>query len=141
MKLPPKPLSKQQQRYNPMKKIILALIAVALAACSATQVNTALQTPTGQLFCAVQTAGGGAVVVGLINAEATAAGVAVPGVAPAVPLAVLATGAAKATVDADCAAAGGVAVSPPANPTAAPQVAIVSPKAAPAVAAPATVSK
>ena len=104
-------------------KTILALATIAaLAACSSAQVQTALSSPAGQLFCGIQTAGGGAVVVGLIDAEATAAAGA------AAPVAVIATGVAKAKVDADCAAAGGIAVSPPANPAAAPQVAVVAAK-------------
>lgn len=111
-----------------MKKIIV-LALLALGGCSASQVTTALSSPTGQLFCAVQTGGGGAIVVGLIDAEATAASPA------AAPIAVLATGAAKATVDSYCAQAGGVAVSPPTNPATVPQVAV---KTAPAPAVPAS---
>lgn len=108
------------------KSIIVALTcaALALSACSSAQVQTALSSPAGQLFCAVQTGGGGAVVVGLIDAEASAA------IPTAAPIAIIATGAAKATVDADCAKAGGVPVSPPANPAAAPQVAVVTTPAA-----------
>lgn len=97
-------------------------VAFVLAGCSDTQINTALSSPSGQLFCAIQTAGGGTVVAGLIDAEASA-------VAPgATPIAIIATGATKATVDADCAkaGAGGIAVSPPANPAAAPQIAVVA---------------
>lgn len=92
---------------------------LALPACSSSDVTTALATPAGQLFCAVQTSGGGTVVVGLINAE-------VSGVAPgAAPAAIIATGAAEAAVNADCAAAKGIPVSPPVNPATAPQVAVV----------------
>jgi hypothetical protein len=118
----------------PMKPAIALLLAaglgMSLAACTPAQnaqVQTALASPAGQLFCAIQVGGGGTIVVGLINAEATAA---VPGAAP---VAILATGAAKAQVDADCAAAGksaggtGLAVSPPANPAVVPQVAVVPP--------------
>lgn len=115
-----------------MKRIIgsIAIAALAvLAGCSSTSINNALSSPAGQLFCAVQTDGGGTAVVGLIDAEATAA-------APALgPVAVIATGAGKAQVDADCATAGksaggtGMAVSPPSNPAAAPQMAIVVPAA------------
>jgi len=50
--------------------------------------------------------------------------------------AVMATGALKSQVDAECAAAGGVAVSPPVNPASAPVIAIVVPKA-PALVTPA----
>lgn len=109
-----------------MKRIILA--ASLLAGCTQAQINTAMQTPTGALFCAVQTAGGGAMVVTLVDAEATA-------LTPATsPVAILATGLTKMKVDADCAAAGasmggvGVAVSPPANVSAVPLVAVVQPK-------------
>jgi hypothetical protein len=73
------------------------------------------------MFCAVQTSGGGAVVVGLINAAVAGAA------ATAEPLAVIATGASKQFVDAACAAAKGIPVSPSANPATAPQVAIVPP--------------
>jgi hypothetical protein len=97
-----------------------ALIALlGLAGCSWAQVQTAVNSPAGQLFCAVQTAGGGAIVVGLIDAEASA-------LAPAAaPIAIIATNAGKAIVDRACAAAGGIAVSPPPNPAWAPQVAVV----------------
>lgn len=51
-------------------------------------------------------------------------------VAPgAAPIAIIATGAAKSYADWACAAAGGIAVSPPANPAAAPQLAVVVPTA------------
>lgn len=111
------------------RNLIIAGVLVAISAtpllfaCSPTmqgQVNTALQSPAGQLFCAVETGGGGQIVVGLINAAVTGAGA---------PIAVLATGATKNFVDAACAAAapkGGVPVSPPAGPV--PQVAIIPPK-------------
>lgn len=103
--------------------LLLALLGFVLIDCSQTQVTTALSSPAGQLFCAVQTGGGGAITVGLIDAEATA-------LAPlAAPVAVLATGTAKAVVDGDCAKAGGIPVAPPANPATAPQVAVVVAKA------------
>ena len=102
--------------------LLCALAAGSLAACSQSQITSALATPAGQLFCAVQTSGGGTVVVGLVNAEVTAA---VPGAAP---IAVIATGATEAQVNADCAAAKGVPVAPPAVPTTA-VVAIVPPAA------------
>jgi hypothetical protein len=87
-------------------------VLLGIAACSS-GITTA---QAGQLFCAVQTNGGGALVVGLIDAAAsgTAAG----------PVAVVATGLAKSVVDGYCAQAGGIAVSPPAAPAAAPQVAV-----------------
>lgn len=101
---------------------LCALAACGLAACSQSAVTSALATPAGQLFCAVQTSGGGTVVVGLVNAEVTAVA---PGVAP---VAIIATGATEAQVNADCAAAKGVPVAPPAVPTTA-VVAIVPPAA------------
>lgn len=103
---------------------LLSCAVLGLAACSAAQITSAASTPAGALFCAIQTAGGGAMVVSVVDAEASAA-------APtAAPIAVIATGAAKSFVDNVCAAAGpgGIAVSPPANPAAAPQVAVVVPK-------------
>lgn len=87
-----------------MRRIIAPLIALC-AGCTPQQqqtVDTALANPAGQLFCAIQTGGGGAVVVGLVNA-------AVSGAAP--PLAVIATGASKAFVDAACAQARGILTS------------------------------
>lgn len=84
----------------------------------------------GQLFCAIQTNGGGMIVAGLIDAWASAQ------LGPAAPIAVIATGASKADVDALCAQAakntggtGGIPVSPPANPAAAPMVAVTAPVA------------
>ena len=71
----------------------------------------------GQLFCAVHTPTGGAVVNA---AAAPIAGAAEPAVVIAT------TGATKQFVDAACARAGGT-VSPPADPLAAPQVAVVTP--------------
>lgn len=93
--------------------------AAMLTACSQSQVQTALSSPAGQLFCAVQTAGGGTVVAGLIDAEASAS------TGPAAPVAIIATGVAQAQVNQDCAQAGGIPVSPPANPSTAPQIAVV----------------
>lgn len=105
--------------------IIAGVCALSVAACIAActtvqkaQVQADLATPAGQLFCAIQ-GPTGTIVAGLINAGATQAGLG--------PVAVIATGAVKMQVDADCAAAGGVAVSPPTNPAAAPQVAVVVP--------------
>jgi hypothetical protein len=115
----------------PVKTLGLLLavgLGALLAACSAPKIIAALQSPPGQLFCAIQTSGGGTIVAGLISTAVT-------GVAPgAGPIAVLATNATVADVDGDCAkaamATGGVSavpVSPPAVPSAAPQVAIPSP--------------
>jgi hypothetical protein len=105
---------------------ITILSILALAGCSAAQtaqMQTALSSPAGQLFCAIQVSGGGAVVAGLVDAEASAL---VPGAAP---IAILATGATKSFVDSACKAAGGVPVIPPSNPTTAPQIAVIVPKA------------
>lgn len=113
-----------------MRKLLnLALPALLLVGCSPAQnaaVVADMSTPAGQLFCAIQGASG-TVVAGLIDASAVVAGA---------PVAIIATGALKAQVDADCAAAGGVAVSPPASPATAPQVAVVVPVLPTPVAAP-----
>jgi hypothetical protein len=106
-------------RKDRSMKPLLVVLALGVAGCSPTAITTALDTPTGQLFCAVQTGGGGAVVVALIDAAATAAAPA------AAPVAVIATGAGQAVVNADCALAKGIPVSPPPLPATAPQVAIV----------------
>jgi hypothetical protein len=109
-----------------MKHVLKAgFLVAALSGCGITQaqIQAAAASPAGQLFCAIQTNGGGALVVGLIDAEASA-------ISPASePVAVIATGATKTYVDNACAAAGGIAVSPPANPSSAPSVAVVVPKA------------
>lgn len=106
--------------------IIWAPVVWWLAGCSTAQGDKALASQAGQLFCSIQTTGGGAVVVAVANAAA--AGVA----GPAAPLAVIATGASKAFVDAACARAAaalaapvGVPVPPPA--TVVPVVPIVPP--------------
>lgn len=105
--------------------ILMFGIALVLGGCTDQQISQAAATKQGALFCAVQLNGGGAVVVTLLDAEASA-------LAPAEsPVALLATGLGKAQIDSDCMAAGksmggtGVAVSPPANPDAAPKVAVV----------------
>lgn len=109
---------------NPLPAIAALCVLASCGPNAQTKIDTALASPAGQLFCAVQTSGGGAVVVGLVNAEIVGAA---PGAAP---VAVLATGASKAFVDAACAKAGGIAVSPPPVPAAAPVVAVVPPKVA-----------
>lgn len=107
-----------------MKRLIVAG-TILVAGCTASQ----LSGPSGQLFCSIQTAGGGAFTAGIVAAALSNA-------APAAsPLFVVATNAGRTAVDADCAkaaasvagAVSGVAVSPPANPSAAPQLAIVAP--------------
>lgn len=121
----------------------LAAVAVAclgLAACSPAQeakLQAAAASPPGQLFCGIQTAGGGAVIAKIVQA-------AVAGAAPAAtPAAVLVTGMSKEFVDAQCAAAaraaggvGAIAVAPPDAPAAVPTVAVPA-----VVPLPATVSK
>lgn len=109
--------------------ILSAFAFTCLTACSAPQINTALSSPPGELFCSIQLAGGGSMVGGLVSAEASAL---LPGAAP---IAVLATNSGVAAVNADCAKAAqsiaggvsGVPVSPPPNPAAAAQIAIVAP--------------
>lgn len=118
-----------------MTRLPLLIATLALAGCSTAKVTTALQSPPGQLFCSIQTSGGGAFTAGLVAAALTGA------VPTAGPLVVIATNAGKAAVDADCAKAAqtvaggvsGVAVSPPAVQANVPQVAIVAP-ASPVVA-------
>lgn len=104
-----------------MKTKLIALVVFLVAACAG--ITSALQSPTGQLFCRVQTEGGGSFIVGLVDAEATALA------PPAAPVVVVATGAAKIVVDAECAMVDGVATSPPADVANTPQVAISTPKA------------
>ncbi len=93
-----------------MRSIIATLaLALTLAGCSTTQqtkVQEAAATTSGPIVAAMIEAKAGAVA----------------------PIAIIATGQAKAYVDATCAAAGGVPVSPPINPAAAPQVAVVVPR-------------
>ena len=110
-----------------MRKLLLSgVIVLSLAACTAAQntsVETALGTPSGQLFCAVQSTSG-PLVFAVLNASAGGS-------------AVIATNAAQAIVNAECAAAivpGAIGtpipVSPPVNPSAAPRIAAVVPVAA-----------
>jgi hypothetical protein len=108
---------------------LLGLLTVA--GCSATQVNTALNSPTGQLFCAIQTDGGGTLLATVVDAAATAAS---PGLSP---VAVIATGATKTFVDNACAQAAanvggtsGVPVSPPAASVVTAPVAVTVAKVA-----------
>ncbi len=102
--------------------LTLAALALSLGACTLTpsqtaSVDKALASPAGQLFCSIQLNGGGSVLVGVIDAAATASA---PGAAP---VAVLATNMGKAFVDSACTQAAqsvtastgvGIAVSPPA---------------------------
>jgi hypothetical protein len=102
---------------------VLALLAIGglgLAACSPaddTKIAAALASPTGQLFCKVQMAGGGSMIAGVTDAEATA-------LAPSLaPVAVIATGLAKTRVDDLCneaavraGAVAGTPVPPPLDP-------------------------
>lgn len=103
-----------------MKNVAFAVgvSTLALMGCNAQQsqqLNTALASPAGQLFCAISTQSG-PIVVGLIQAKA--------GASAAAPLAVIATGQTASYVNDLCKQAHGVPVSPPANPAAAPQVAV-----------------
>jgi hypothetical protein len=126
----PVPISRLKSRLIAARFGLIVLLAGGAAACSPTEQArisadqaklAATARHAGQLFCAIHTPAGGAVVVGLINAAA------VPIAGAAEPAVVIATGATKQFVDAACARAGGIAVSPPADPLAAPQVAIVTP--------------
>jgi hypothetical protein len=123
-----------------MKAYAYAALAagLVLAACSTQQADkatAALGTPAGSLFCAIQGAGGGSIIVSLVNAAATSgAAAAGASASAAVPLAILATDQTKRFVDLACAAAAGpgkvgVPVTPPADPAAAPRIAIVPPAA------------
>jgi hypothetical protein len=124
-------LAKRTGRKQILKYLIPIAAAVVVAGCTpgTTPIQPTIKAEAaaaGSLFCAVQTAGGGAMIVAVIDAAATAAAPA------AAPVAVIATGAGKAIVDAACAQAAanvgapaGVPVSPPAAGTVVPQVAVV----------------
>lgn len=93
---------------------------VAMAGCTQQQVQTALATPAGQLFCAVNTIGGGTIIAAITTDIAA-------GVNPLLQtVSVIATNATKAYVTNACAAAGGLPVSPPPVPSAAPQINVPS---------------
>jgi hypothetical protein len=114
----------------PAALVALLAGALSLSACTAAdqaKLLAAASTPEGQLFCYVHLNGGGEMVAGLLDAEGSAGA--------GGPIAVLATGMAKAEVDAICAQAAkqaggdaGVAVSPPLVPAGAPLVAVTVPK-------------
>lgn len=111
---------------------IASACLLAVVGCSPGAVTSALSTPAGQLFCAIQTSGGGTTIAGLVDAAASSA---LPGAAP---VAVLATNATVAQVNTACANAAaatgstsGIPVSPPANPSATPTVAIPVPAGMP----------
>ena len=99
-----------------VRPVLLAGVGFLTACTPATQqrVDAAAASPAGQLYCAVRTVTG-PMVIAAINAEASKVG--------AAPVAIIATGLAKATVDDICARAGGIAVSPPAGGVA-PNVAV-----------------
>lgn len=118
-----------------------ALAAVAaglvLAACtpqSQTKVAETLASPGGQLFCAIQFAGGGTMVAGIVKTGIAAGAAAAPAAGVAAPAAVLVTDMTKKFVDDACAQAAskirgaqtGVPVSPPPDPTVAPRIAITT---------------
>lgn len=68
---------------NPLYLAAFLLAAGSTAGCTSAQ----LSSPAGQIFCHIQTQGGGSLVVGLVDASATAAsGTAAPIVTPAVGL-------------------------------------------------------
>lgn len=104
--------------------VSLVFTGLVVASCG-TSGTAALQSQPGQLFCAIQTNGGGSILAGVIDAEATAASPA------AAPIAILATNATKVFVDNACTqaaantgAVSAIPASPPANPAAAPTVAV-----------------
>jgi uncharacterized protein YjeT (DUF2065 family) len=108
---------------------------VVVAACTPgadKKIATALRSPPGQLFCSVQMAGGGTMIAGVIDAEASA-------LAPAAAqVAVLATGLGKARVDDLCNEAavrngglGAKAVPPPPDPAMAALLPVVLSQLAP----------
>lgn len=111
--------------YTFMATLIVGTVLI-VTGCTPAQEQTALATPAGQLFCRIHQAGGGIATVALADASVMAAS---PGAAP---LAIIATGATKAYVDAACAAAapaGGsaVPVPPPVGPVVVPIVAVTPP--------------
>ena len=99
-----------------MSVLGLGLLLIALSGCQQGAVTSALSSPAGQLFCRVDTTAG-PTVVGIIDATATA------GLGGAAPVAILATNATAAVVQADCQAAaavlgakGGGPIPPPSVP-------------------------
>jgi hypothetical protein len=112
-----------------MNRLIGLACLAMLAGCTDPAADAAiaakLKSPPGQLFCLVQTHGGGDAVVGLLDAEASALA---PGAGP---VAVIATGLGKVKVDDLCneaakqAGGTGMPVSPPLDPATAALVAIV----------------
>jgi len=107
--------------------------AVALffsTSCSPSSTSTTaslLQSNPGQLFCALQTSGGGAIVAALVDASVSTN----PSTAAVAPIAVLATNQTKQFVDDACAqaakntsAVAGIAVSPPPATAIVPLVAV-----------------
>ncbi len=101
--------------------------ALVLAGCTTAAVTADLATPAGQLFCALDAAGGGTFVAAVVQSAAAP----LPG---AQPVSVLVTGATQAFVQQACSAAArstgaiaGIPVSPPANPGSAPRVAAILP--------------
>lgn len=102
------------------------VMLLGLTACAIGEVAKLLTTPPGQLFCSIETAGGGSFVAGLVTDAA-------PSLGKVAPIAVIATNSLKKSVDDDCAqaaanvdAVSGVPVSPP--PGTVPTVAVTAPK-------------
>lgn len=99
--------------------MLIGAIALAglgmLAACSGSQLVTAASSVPGQLFCSIQTAGGGQMLAAIVNADVALAS------PTAAPIAVVATGQTVTYVNGICAAAAasvpnavsGAPVSPP----------------------------
>ena len=105
--------------------MIAGALAVGITACATSSGQNVLETQPGQLFCAIETQGGGQIVAGIVQTAAA------PAVGPAAPLVVLATNATDAFVRGACDQAAkniggkaGVPVSPPANPATVPPVAV-----------------
>jgi hypothetical protein len=125
-----------QRRWGTGYFLPVLLLLLLPAGCGTqAQQSAALATPAGQLFCRVQLSGAASIVVAVVNAAAAgASGPAAPAVGP---LSVIATGAAKADVDAACAAAAvviagqgavGVPTPPPPAGAVVPSVPIVAAK-------------
>lgn len=107
-----------------MRRIAAAAAMLALASCA--DGSNPLATVPGQLFCAIELAGGGTIVTAIVRKNIPAG--------PGKQIVVLATGQTKAYVDAQCAAAaaqttgakGGSPVPPPAAPQSVPQTELTS---------------
>ena len=81
-----------------MRNIIAIALLASLGACSTSQ----LASPVGQVFCAIQTQGGGQIVVGLVDATATAE------TGAAAPIVAVGAAATQTALNAQCAKAAAV---------------------------------